>query len=185
MKHNLSKARISLALIDAALSVKAAAQSAFGQREKAQKTLRCLLEHRQSWLPADHVSLADAQYALALSFYEGNSVDCMQAEALLSDCQFLFVKNLGPYSLRVAKALHLRGLVQSRLGDNKRAYTFHQAADTVYAKVRPLSYERVANLHQLGFKQDGLGLHREALATRELANQFSRMLAMQSVRRRC
>ncbi|MBP9089923.1 hypothetical protein KBI23_02775 [bacterium] len=184
MKLHSPKARIGLALIDAALSVKAAAQGAFGQKQKAQKTLRRLLEHRQSWLPADHVSRADAQYTLAQSYYEGNAVDCMQAEALLSDCQFCFVKKLGPYALRVAKALHLRGLVQSRLGDNKRAHAFHQAADIVYAKVRPLSYERIANLHQLGFKQDWLGMRVEAEATRELANQLNKLLAMQSVRRR-
>jgi hypothetical protein len=108
----------------------------------------------------------------------------MQAEALLSDCQFCFVKKLGPYSLRVAKALHLRGLVQSRLGDHKRAHSFHRAADTVYGKVRPLSYERIANLHQLGFKQDWLGMLAEAEATRQFANQLNKMLVMQSVRRR-
>lgn len=184
MKLYSPKARIGLALIDAALSVKAAAQAAFGQKQKAQKTLRRLLEHRQSYLPNHHVSRADAQYALALNYYAGNMVDCMQAEALLSDCQLSFIKKLGPFSLRVAKALHLRGLVHSRLGDDKRALTFHQVADTVYAKVRPLSYERIANLHQLGFKQDWLGLRVEAEATRELANQLSKMLATQSGRRR-
>lgn len=108
----------------------------------------------------------------------------MPAEALLSDCQFCFVKKLGPYSLRVAKALHLRGLVQSRLGDHKRAHSFHLAADTVYGKVRSLSYERIANLHQLGFKQDWLGMLAEAEATRQFANQLNKMLVMQSVRRR-
>lgn len=184
MKLHSPKARIGLALIDAVLYLQAAVQGAFCQRQKAQQTLHRLLEHRQSWLPADHISRADAQYALAQSYCHGSDVDCIYAEALLSDCQFCFVKKLGPYSLRVAKSLHLRGLLQSRLGDNKRAHTFHQAADTVYAKVRPLSYERVANLHQLGLKQDWLGVPIKAAATRELANQLDKMLAMKSLRQR-
>jgi hypothetical protein len=184
MKLHSPKARIGLALIDVALSLQAAVQGAFGQRQKAQQTLQRLLEHRQSWLPADHISQADAQYALAQSYYKGSDVDCMYAEALLRDCQFCFVKKLGPHSLRVAKSLHLRGLVQSRLCDNKRAQAFHQAADTVYAKVRPLSYDRIANLHQLGFKQDWLGMPVEAEATRGLANQLNKMLVVQSLRRR-
>ena len=184
MKLYTPKARVGLALIDAALSVRAAVQGAFGQKSKAQKTLRRLLEHRQSYLPVDHVSRADTQYALALTYHDGNVVDCMQAEALLSECQLSFIKKYGPYSVRVAKAMHVRGLVQTRLGDTKRAHTFHQAADTVYAKVRPVSYDRIANLHQLGFKQDMMGMRTEAAATRKLANQLNTVLAMQSVRRR-
>jgi hypothetical protein len=171
-------------LIDAVLSVRAAVQGAFGQKDKAQKTLRRLLEHRQSYLPVGHVSRADAQYALALTYHDGNVVDCMQAEALLSECQLSFVKKFGPFSLRVARAMHVRGLVQTRLGDTNRSHTFHQAADTVYAKVRPVSYDRIANLHQLGFKQELMGMHKEAAATRKLANQLNTVLAMQSVRRR-
>ncbi len=184
MKFYSPKARIGLALIDAALSAKASIEGALGQKNEAQKTLRRLLEHRQSYLPLDHVSRANAQYALALSFYDGNAVDCMQAEALLHECQLSFVKKFGPFSVRVAKTLHLRGLVHSRLGDNQRSHTFHQAAETVYAKVRPLSYDRIANLHQLGFKQDWLGMSREAEATRELAGQLNRLAVMQSVRQR-
>ncbi len=185
MKFYSPKARIGLALIDAALSARASIEGALGQKNEAQKTLRRLLEHRQSYLPLDHVSRANAQYALALSFYDGNAVDCMQAEALLHECQLSFVKKFGPFSVRVAKALHLRGLVHSRLGDNQRSHAFHQAAETVYAKVRPLSYDRIANLHQLGFKQDWLGMSREAEATRELAGQLNRLAVMQSVRQRC
>lgn len=184
MKFYSPKARIGLALIDAALSARASIEGALGQKNEAQKTLRRLLEHRQSYLPLDHVSRANAQYALALSFYDGNAVDCMQAEALLHECQLSFVKKFGPFSVRVAKALHLRGLVHSRLGDNQRSHAFHQAAETVYAKVRPLSYDRIANLHQLGFKQDWLGMSREAEATRELAGQLNRLAVMQSVRQR-
>ncbi len=184
MKFYSPKARIGLALIDAALSARASIEGALGQKNEAQKTLRRLLEHRQSYLPLDHVSRANAQYALALSFYDGNAVDCMQAEALLHECQLSLVKKFGPFSVRVAKALHLRGLVHSRLGDNQRSHTFHQAAETVYARVRPLSYDRIANLNQLSFKQDWLGLPLEAESTRELARQLSRLKVMQSVRQR-
>jgi len=184
MKLHTPKARLGLALIDAGLSVKAAVQGAFGKKAKAQDTLRQLLAHRLSYLPSDHPSKAEAQYQLALNYYDGNVVDCMQAEALLHDAQFIFVKRFGPYSLRVAKALHLRGLVQGRLGDAQKTHTYHQAADTVYAKVRPLSYMRIANLHQLGFAQDRLGMRKEAEATRKLANELNRLLAMQSIRRR-
>lgn len=184
MKVYSPKARLGLVLIDAALSVRATLAGILGQKLKAQKSLRRLLEHRQSYLPVDHVSRADAQYALALTYHDGNLVDCMQAEALLQDCQLGFVKKFGPFNLRVAKAMHVRGLVQGRLGDNRRSHTFHQAADVVYAKVRPVSYDRIANLHQLGFKQDVLGMHKEAMAARALANELNRLLAMQSVRRR-
>ncbi len=178
------KARVRLALQDCLLSVKASVESAFGRKLQARQTLQSLLTLRQSYLPLDHKARATAQIALAETYLDGNIVDWMQADALLSEAQMILIKNNGAMQKQVARVLHMRGRLHTAMADKNRAHTFHQAAETVYERIRPLSFERVANLRELSLAQNAIGLHSEAKATRKNAEELNRILLMQSVRRR-
>lgn len=174
--------RAGAALRDFKLSTKAALQDAFVSPASAQKTLRQLLEHRQSYLGKDDPARASVAMALALNLSKGTIVDCMQAEALMNEAQFIFIKKYGTSSSRVARAMHLRGILHTRLGDVKRANTFHQAADVIYDKVRPLSHDRIANLTLLANTQQAMGFSDMAAKSRDRANDLSRILMMATVR---
>jgi hypothetical protein len=182
MPQPTMRKRAAAALRDFALSFKAGFQDLFVSKAKAQKTLRQLLEHRQTYLSKDDPARATVAMSLALSLSTGTLVDCMQAEALMNEAQFIFVKKYGTSNPRVARAMHLRGLLHTRLGDIKRAHTFHQAAEVVYDKVRPLSHDRIANLGKLAEAQQAIGYSDLAAKSRARANELSSILLMASVR---
>jgi|GEM_PF-814053 len=184
MSSHPRKTSTGLALKDCALSLKASIQSAFGRNLQARQTLRELLTLRQSYLAPDHKSRASAQIALAETYLDGNIVDRMQADALLSEAQLILIKHNGAMQKQVARVLHIRGRLHTSMADKNRAHTFHQAAETVYERIRPLSFERVANLRELAHAQAAIGLYMEAKATRKTAEELNRILLLQSVRRR-
>lgn len=179
------KKRVGLAILDGTLSMKAALEGLFN-REKAQiSTLQEILTVRQKRYPRHHAAIATAQLDLARALIasaigkpsKNSKTDAEKTEALqLGDALCgrainSFLRNEG-LTLRVARAMNYRGIVQRQFNHYARARKFFEAADVIYARKKPLCHERCNNLDELADLLDVLGEHAQASEKRGLAKQL-------------
>jgi hypothetical protein len=106
---------------------------------------RRILDLRRSYLHADDASIASALTTLAHSLYAGSIADCREADLLMEEAHSILMQSYG-FSIHAAKALHLRGKINSRLNNLPLATQLHEQAETTYKSLCPLSYVRAANL---------------------------------------
>ncbi len=143
MKHG-SRSYLGSLLTDATLSVRAGLSGMLGAEEDTQALKRRILTLRRTYLDASDASIASALTDLAHSLYGGTRSDCREADLLMEEAHRIL--KAGGFSVRAAKAAHLRGKINSRMQKLGVATQLHEEAETTYKQVCPLSYVRAANL---------------------------------------
>lgn len=143
MKHG-TRSYLGSLLTDAALSVRVGLSGMLGADEDAQALKRRVLALRRAYLDVDDASIASVLTSLAHSLYGGTRTDCLEADSLMSEAHRIL--KAGGFSIRAAKAAHLRGKINSRLHNLNVATLLHEEAEATYKRACPLSYVRAANL---------------------------------------